>query len=427
VAGLFLLMLWKVGFGLSNYEPALLFVLIAWRILARSGPSLSARGALLAGTLVGVAAWFKHDMAAYVGIGIVLGRIVDQVGGNGQRRSSHTIRDALLTGAGAAVMVLPVALWCWIVAGRDAFQDLIWFPLTAFPKVRFAYPGLLPYLTQTDAQGLVEAGATWCRSNIALVLWLGWIVALVHGRFRGTSPLQSGSGFLIPTFAFFWLAAHFKNFTHLQTMSAIILLLGGVAWTRSQALLARLPLRIAASSVALVYGASLLVGPARAAVRVARDWPGSRSSLIPSLWGLRVPARDLEYYEPIASLAQRSVPDDERIYVGLVRHDVIVGANPMVYAVVGRRGASRYDELHPAAADRADVQREIADAIDRSEVRLVVLWQFGWPPRALDQLKIARARDLPNSGSSELDQFLERAYRPIAQYGEYHVLWREPQ
>jgi hypothetical protein len=428
VAGLFVLMLWRTNGGLSTYEPALLFILVGLRALTRSDGSLSVQTGLAAGASVGVAAWFKHDVAAYAGLAMVLGRIVDHVCSNGQRRWLQTTRDALLIGAGAAAMVLPVAAWCWLVAGRDAFQDVIWFPIFEFPKLEHVrFPSFLPALRRTtDAKDAAEAVLNWCRFNIQLVLWLGWIVALVRNRIRRTSPPQSGVGFLVSSFALFWLAALVRNHTHPFTIAAISLLIGGVAWTKSHALLTR-RLRLAPGLVALAYGASLLLGSAKAVGRVVLDWPGSRFSSIPSLWGLRVPARDLEYYEPIAGLVQRSIPTNERIYVGMLRHDVLVQSNPMVYAVVGRRGASRYDELHPAVADRADVQSEIADAIDRGKVRLAVLWEIGAVTGRLDQVKIERAHDLPNSGASVLDRFLEREFRPVAQYGEYHVRWRRPQ
>ena len=99
-------------------------------------------------------------------------------------------------------------------------------------------------------------------------------------------------------------------------------------------------------------------------------------------------------------------------------------ANPLLYAVVGRRGSSRFDELHPGVADRADVQQEIIDAIDRYDVRLFVLWEFGQSPRVLDKLKERRSRDLPNSGASALDEFLETETRPIGQFGD-HLRWRD--
>jgi hypothetical protein len=167
-----------------------------------------------------------------------------------------------------------------------------------------------------------------------------------------------------------------------------------------------------------------LIEPARLAVLIARDWPTSRLSSIPSLQGLIVPTADLNYYEPLAELVRHSIPPGERIYVGMLRHDALIASNPMVYPVVGRRGASRYDELHAAIADRPDVQREIIDSIERNRVRLAVLWQFGRSNRSLDAVKADRQRLLPGTGATVLDAFLAREFRPVAQYGEYLIRWR---
>jgi hypothetical protein len=424
VGGFFVVMMWNPGFGLSTYEPAFLFILIGWLLTVRGGQLLSPRRALAIGASFGIAAWFKHDIAVYAVIAVAIGHIVEHFGTE-QRRWTETARGVVLIAAGSIAMVLPVALWCWLVAGRDAWQDVVWFPLTDFPKLRrTVYPGLLPDLVRmTDTFSTAEAVLEWCQFNVPVLLLIGWVVALARDRARRAS-YSSLVVVLIPSLALFWLAAHVRISTHIYTISAIALLLGGVAWTQSRALALGSMQRVAATLIALGYGASLLVEPGKAAIRVARAWPTSRTSQVPTLRSLIVPARDLEYYEPIARLIERSIPQSERIYVGMSRHDVLISSNSMVYAVVDRHGASRYDELHAAVADRADVQREIIDAINRNGVRLVVLWQFGRPAGMLDSLKAARSRDLPNSGATVLDEFLARGFRRIAQYGEYHVLWR---
>ncbi len=54
VAGLFLLTMWALPpFGLGSYEPSLLFILMAWLVLARRGSVPNARAALAGGAAVG--------------------------------------------------------------------------------------------------------------------------------------------------------------------------------------------------------------------------------------------------------------------------------------------------------------------------------------------------------------------------------------
>jgi hypothetical protein len=425
-AGLFVLMLWRPAVGLGSYEPALFFIFLAWLVFVRNGEAQDSRAALTAGASLGVAAWFKHDIAAYAGIAMGVAQTFEYLGSSRPRRWLEIARGPLLIAAGAAATIAPVALWCWAVAGRDAWQDVVRFPATDFPKLRrrMQYPGFLPDVSQMKGvRSTIETAAEWVRFNVPLLLCLGWSVALVSGRIRRTAPAGKRLAPLLVAFVLFWLAAHIRISTHIWTMSAIALLLGGVGWSTTRARMTG-PVRVAATAVAMTYAASLLIEPAQAAVQIARQWRASRLSSIPSLQGLIVPADDLSYYEPLAELVRRSIPEHERIYVGVRRHDALVASNAMVYAVIGRRGASRYDELHPAIADRPEVQREIIDGIERNRVRLAVVWELGRSDRLLNAVKADRQRLLPGTGATVLDAFLAREFRPVGHFGEYLIRWR---
>jgi hypothetical protein len=425
VALLFVLMFWGPAPAVTTYQPALLFILISWLRWLRRGDSSGTRAALAAGGCVGLAAWFKHDVAAYAAIAIVVSDIVVHFARDRQGAWFEATRSALLIGAGAAAIVLPAVVWCWLVAGADAWQDMIRFPATEFgPSRPESYPGIMPAVGGIATMlGVVWTTAGWFRFNVPLLLWLAWLPTLARRGLRTTLVACPGVALLITSFPFFWLAAHVQINTHIWTMSAMALLLAGVSWdaAKSQAW----TLRISGAAFAAVYAASLLLSPTVAAARIARDWPGSRLSPVPSLWGLTVPAPALAYYEPLAEFVRQSVPIHERIYVGLLRHDVIIGSNPMVYAVVGRLGCSRYDELHPAVADRSGAQRAIRSAIDQYHVRLAILWQFGYSKRRMDAIKAQRQVNLPGTGAELLDRFLAQEFRPVIQYGEYQIRWRD--
>jgi len=222
----------------------------------------------------------------------------------------------------------------------------------------------------------------------------------------------------------FWMAAHVRTSTHISTMSTMALLLGGAAWTKGRSVATR-PIGALAATVTVVYAASLLMRPSEGALRMVRDWRNGRPSSIPSLWGLVVPRADLDYYEPLAAFVDGAIPKSEDLYVGLLRHDAPVSSNQMMYAVLGHHGCCRYDELHAGVADRPSVQEEIVSALDAKHVRLVILWQFGWPNRRLDEVKAQRHAKHLDTGSDLLDLFIAREFRQIRSYGEYRVLWRD--
>jgi 4-amino-4-deoxy-L-arabinose transferase-like glycosyltransferase len=423
IAALFAFLHWTRAPALTTYQPALFLMLLGWLAWLGRERRTDWRTFVAAGACLGAAAWFKHDIAAYATIAMAGTELAlgPKEGGSWRDR----LRGPLVIGLTAFGVVLPVGLWLWIVAGRDAWQNVIYFPATDFAASRpEGYPGIVPRFAQmTDARGTIESLGRWLQFNVPLLLWLGGIVALLNRHVRLTPEARDGAALVVASYPFFWLAAHVQINTHIATMSAMALLLGGLAWTtlppgrRNRA-------RRAAALVTIPYVASLFLNPAMAAARIARDWPESRRTSIPSLWGLTVPARELAYYEPLAAVVDRVVPENECIYVGLRRHDAIIASNMMIYPIVDRTGCSRYDELHPAIADRAPAQREIIQAIDERRARLIILWHFGVSNRALDEIKAERALTLPGTGAGLLDEYLRREFRSVARHGEYEVLQR---
>lgn len=111
-------------------------------------------------------------------------------------------------------------------------------------------------------------------------------------------------------------------------------------------------------------------------------------------------------------VAERTRPG-ERIFVGNERHDRILVNDVLMYFIAGRPSATRYYNLHPGLATRADVQQEIVDALDREDVRVVVTWR-------------APLWDEPNASARPaariLDAALRSRFEPRESSGRY-TLW----
>jgi len=373
-----------------------------------------------------VAAWFKHDVAAYAALALALADVGSRMM-SGKRPAMALIAGSVRILVGAAALGLPVVAACWAVAGSNAWVDLIRFPATDFPLSRAeSYPGLLPpFSSMTDLRTLVEGFSTWLRFTIPAAMWAAGLVALALHGVGWPAPERRGVLLLGAAYPFFWLAAHVQINTHIWTMSAIGLLLGGLGWTAASRLRSG-RFRRAAAAALFVYAGSLLVPPGTAAARIVRDWPTSRTSAVPSLRGLRIPAEELRYYEPLAAFVDRNVAAGECIYVGLRRHDVLITSNPMVYAVVGRRGCTPFDELHPAVADRPEAQAAIVEALERRGARLAILWEFGRTEAFFNRIREARRLTLPGTGEELLDRYIETQFPLVEKHGEYQVRWRGP-
>jgi hypothetical protein len=155
------------------------------------------------------------------------------------------------------------------------------------------------------------------------------------------------------------------------------------------------------------------------------DWSGRQYLGLSGARGKWVPKYQYDVYYPIVDFIRRHVPADERIYVGLKRHDAPVINDLKFYYLTGRKNCCRYDELHPGITDRADVQQEIIDAIERHRVRCVVIWRFGWSDAVLDEIKAHNMAAIAGLGNTHLDTYIAETFEPLAHYGEYDLMWRK--
>ena len=73
--------------------------------------------------------------------------------------------------------------------------------------------------------------------------------------------------------------------------------------------------------------AALLSVPARAVAEIGYYWSNHGTLQIPRATGVRLPRTWYDVYQPIASFVRAHVPEDEPIYVGLIRHDAVVISN----------------------------------------------------------------------------------------------------
>jgi hypothetical protein len=118
--------------------------------------------------------------------------------------------------------------------------------------------------------------------------------------------------------------------------------------------------------------------------------------------------------EEAVSYIRDHVGPDERIYVGLSRHDAINVNDAMFYFLSEREPATRHVELHRALASQAPCQEEIIRDIQRNHVNYVVIFDLGG--------------DEPNessrsSGVTILDDFIQANFDPVASFTS-HTVWR---
>jgi hypothetical protein len=115
---------------------------------------------------------------------------------------------------------------------------------------------------------------------------------------------------------------------------------------------------------------------------------------------------------------RKRVPPGEPVFAANPRHDLVRVGNPLVYVLVDRPNATRYDVMQPGVITTAPVQREIVGDLERSRTRLVIRWLS---PTADQREPNGAGR---SSGVRVLDRYLARRYREVRRFGDYAVLRR---
>jgi hypothetical protein len=439
LAAIFGLSFWNLAPELREYPLALLLLLSGWSVVVRYLQEGGRWRPLRAGVLFGLAAIFKHDVSALATAGSCA---AVWLGWWAARRARPAAWEpplfaSLSLGLGALAVVVPVAALLAVAAGPDAFEDLIVFPATVFRDVRSEpYAPLLPPLQALRewlwhpenlrvGRDTGEAFEAWILCNLPLAVYLGSVVFLWRRGPRLAATTRAVILLCLSLMPLYFWAAHTQQNTHLYTMGAFSLLLIGMAWTGCSSLdpRGRRMLRWALGATVAAYALGLWLTPAMlVAGRFAES--GTHMLDVPVARGVRVPHRQFAYLDPIVRLVLERTEPDERIYAGVQRHDAIVINNRSFYYLTGRRGATRYPELHPGVTDLEGAQREIIEDLERHGVRCVILWHFGWPDERLDRIRDDRASRVPGIGATLLDEFLAENFESIATHGDFEVLWR---
>jgi hypothetical protein len=419
---------------LSSYPPAILLVLLALERVVRHTQGVGARNLPVAGALLGFAAFFKHDVAAYATAGAALGLAAAKwIAPQRPAEPRELLADvASLVGvAGAIVAVLATALA--LVAGRAALEDLILFPLGDFQIVRGEpYPGFVPRLDAlrkwlddrsqlAAARDVAEVFAEWILANAPQLAFVAALALVARAR-RVWRPEQLAAAcVLLAAMPFFWWAAHTQQNTHFTTLAIASWLLGGLAWTTVSSSVARAGLL----ALGTFYGVGLAIRPASEIWQPLSVWSRPVALDLPATRGIFVSPREREVYRAIAEFVAAGTEPGEPIHYGVARHDAIVINNPRFLWLLDRPCATRYHELHPGVTDRDDVQREMLADLERKRVRCAVIWRFGWPEETLQRIVDRRKAAIGACGATELDEYFAANFRTVLEVGEYAVLWRD--
>jgi hypothetical protein len=405
--------------GLSGYVPALLAILLSLWLLVRHLESSSTLALVGCGLSLGVTALFKHDVAAYTAVAVACGLLVrPRPAGATWTRS---LRDIGIVAAAAAAPVLPVAGVFAVLAGPDVLQDLFVFPATAFRHTRpESYPSLLPIgLAASEVStSAINVGRYLYFAVLPVVFLVGTVAVL--STLRRRDPVRGPLGVTCAVgWLFHYAAAHVQVNTHVVSMSFHTVVLGVLALDRARCAGDRtVAWRRAGAAIALVWLAALLVRPAYDAYSSAdrRAQPLD----LPRAAGIALPQRQTERMACLAAAVDRHASGGEPIWVGKLRHDLVIRDESNLYFLLARPSATRYHELHPGVVDTAAVQREIISDLEGREVGVLVLREVA-NPELLERAKRRMQTHVPAIGATDLDTWIRANYEPVDHCTPYQV------
>jgi hypothetical protein len=348
----------------------------------------------LAGVLVGAAAAWRIEFAAFAALAILVARP------DGLRRF------ALAGVATAALLYLPVVIAAGIGPSWDLLVD---YPLTDFRDYQ-TLPFPLSYdgpLNTGSLSGFVNDTAeplALFYLPLALVVGLaGAAVALARRPFPprvlATSVVALGA------LAYLLVRTDLFHTAPLAVMVAIL-----AAWALSDR-------RVLRGVPAALAGLALVFAIAEG---LDRRWLVLREDTValdlPVADGVRVPARQAAEPEAVV----RGLPPRGPIYVATRRSDLVTSGHPLLYVLAGRANPTRYDIPAPGVVTSAPVQREIIRDLERTRTPMVVRWTAAVTATAEPN---AAGR---SSGVRLLDDYLARSYREVGRAGSFRLLARRP-
>jgi hypothetical protein len=386
---------------------------------------------LTAGALAGIAAAWRIEFAAYLGLGIVLAYGVRGVAGRGGFDAAAFGRDA---GGFAAIALATALLLIAPVVAAAGFSDS-WDLLVRYPVEDFADYQSLPF--PLDYDGPLNTGSLGgflsdSAENLllfylplALVIGLAGALLALALRFRPERwPQVASAVFALGTAHYLVTRPDVFHTAPLAVMVAVL-----AAWAiagrcepepataedaeRSGAAARRVAGLAGAGLAAVALAYAIVEGLDRRWLELRTDYAELR---LPPADGVRVRESSRTPLERAVRHVREQVPPGRPIYVATRRSDLVTSGHPLFYVLADRPNPTRYDIQAPGVVTTAPVQREIVRDLRRTRTPVVVRWTA----------PLTAARE-PNKGGEPtgvtiLDDHLRSAYRPEARYGDFVIL-----
>jgi hypothetical protein len=259
--------------------------------------------------------------------------------------------------------------------------------------------------------------------NVPKILFLLGLIAVGMAWKKGKPVYVAASVTFSVGFLLHYVAAHVQINTHIITLSVYAACLGSIFYDLMEGKISAGRLGITRFIVAVFVCGWFLTLAARPAYDVWKHWTRATAELqLAKVSGFKVMPWEADILSDLVAFVDSRVPPDQKLFVGLHRHDVVVVGDTMIYFILDRPLATRYQELHPAWTDTAPIQQEIIQDLQAKKVSVIILKRI-FTDDELNRTKKDFLKNLPNIGATDLDDFIQDNYVKVRKFGPY-TIWK---
>lgn len=369
---------------------------------------------VLAGGLAGLAALWRIEFAAYLGLGVLLAYAMKPVPRRQQAEAAALFAGSAL--AVAAVLYAPVVLTAGL---GDSFDLLIRYPVQDFSRYQsLPFPVNYHGVLNTSSVGgfFSDSAESLLLFYLPLVLMIGLAgaVAALALRYTRERWWQVAGGVFAIGMAHYLVTR--PDAFHTAPLAVMVAVLASWAVaSRAEPARGRVLRIVGVVAAGLAVAYATVEGLDRRWLELRPDRVELR---LPVADGVRVAKSERVPLERTVNYVRAHTKPGEPIYVATKRSDLVTAGAPLLYVLADRPNPTRYDIAAPGVVTSEPVQEEIVRDLQDNGVRMVVRWT--------NPLSAAREpnRAGRSSGVTILDAYLAGAFRRVARYGDYELLTR---
>jgi len=418
------------GFYAYAVFPALALDLLALLSLLDFLRAQNKQRLVLSGFLAGIAAFFRWDIALYAVVSITGTLILFRMSANHSSKPlAQSVRKVILDLVLFCTPFFTVVLVCYgLVAAQSGlapmWQQAFVTPTTfihqyrhkPFPPLFYPYTILTNYPNHSYTKKVYEF-LKWANFYFPLFVYalaLGALGITWLKKRKETLPQFFGH-FSVAVFGLLLVSQMLSRFDFIHTFPAALILCLVIVSLHSPVIFNR-DKRIQKGGFALLLSAYTLffvvIPFALLTPLIIKHPPTGCYAHIPRAGCVAIDTNQ----ENAVRFIQEHTPENELIFVGNQRHDLVFISDAGFYFLANRKSATRYGDLFPGLTTSLPVQQEIARDIETKAVHWIVLVDI--PPSSEPN------KSSISSGVHFLDDFISRNFTLAAEFGKYRIMNR---